>query len=412
MIQALKKNKKHIVLISAHFYPIDHIAAYRMNGFVKYLDHSQFDISVITINSDKKHLEKEYYGSNVLYVPFNNVLRMRKHTPSMPKWKHHIYSLNNKLIRFFSKSDFPGWRKNVKLELQKQNKKNKIDILISSFSPVDSHLIGLDFKSRNSHVHWIADMRDEMSLNQMIGNKERSYYREVEQEILSNADIITSVSYPILDGFKKMTNNKELKFLEIRNGYDHDFKLLNIKNKVFTFVYAGTFYGRRKPDTFFNALLDLYKSGEMKENWKIIFVGTHKNFHVPKELENKITFTKTVDNKKAIEILSQSDCSLLIHPPSKAKGIFTGKLFDYLSVKKPIRGILDKDDVAAQLIEKCSAGICADFHNTEEIKRGILAIISKWENDNEFDYNFIEIEKLHRKYQVLKLEKELINLNQ
>ena len=54
MIQALKKNKKHIVLISAHFYPIDHIAAYRMNGFVKYLDHSQFDISVITINSDKK----------------------------------------------------------------------------------------------------------------------------------------------------------------------------------------------------------------------------------------------------------------------------------------------------------------------------------------------------------------------
>ncbi|MDG2154119.1 MAG: hypothetical protein P8K10_09325 [Crocinitomicaceae bacterium] len=408
----MKKYKKHIVLITAHFYPTNHIAAYRMNGFVKYLDSSQFDISVITINSEKKYSEKEYYNSMVLYVPFNNVFRMRKHTPSMPKWKHHIYSLNNKLIRFFSKSDFPGWRKNVKEKLVILNKRKKVDVIISSFSPVDSHLIGLDFKSIISNVHWIADMRDEMSLNQMIGNKERSYYRKIEQKILSNANIISSVSNPILEGFKNLSHKKELKFLEIRNGFDHNFKLLNIKNKVFTFIYAGTFYGKRKPDSFFKALLELYKSGGIKENWKIIFIGTHKNFHIPNELENKITFTKTVDNKKAIEILSQSDCSLLIHPPSTAKGIYTGKLFDYLSVKRPILGILDKDDVAAELIEKCRAGICSDFHDIEEIKRGILTIISNWENDIEFDYNSIEIEKLHRKHQVLKLEKEIIKLNQ
>ena len=412
MTQKLKKYKKHIVLITAHFYPTNHIAAYRMNGFVKYLDSSQFDISVITINSEKKYSEKEYYNSMVLYVPFNNVFRMRKHTPSMPKWKHHIYSLNNKLIRFFSKSDFPGWRKNVKEKLVILNKRKKIDVIISSFSPVDSHLIGLDFKSIISNVHWIADMRDEMSLNQMIGNKERSYYRKIEQKILSNANIISSVSNPILEGFKNLSHKKELKFLEIRNGFDHNFKLLNIKNKVFTFIYAGTFYGKRKPDSFFKALLELYKSGGIKENWKIIFIGTHKNFHIPNELENKITFTKTVDNKKAIEILSQSDCSLLIHPPSTAKGIYTGKLFDYLSVKRPILGILDKDDVAAELIEKCRAGICSGFHDIEEIKRGILTIISNWENDIEFDYNSIEIEKLHRKHQVLKLEKEIIKLNQ
>ena len=137
-----------------------------------------------------------------------------------------------------------------------------------------------------------------------------------------------------------------------------------------------------------------------------------QEFSCSNELENKITFTKTVDNKKAIEILSQSDCSLLIHPPSNAKGIYTGKLFDYLSVKRPILGILDKDDVAAELIEKCRAGICSDFHDIEEIKRGILTIISNWENDIEFDYNSIEIEKLHRKHQVLKLEKEIIKLNQ
>ena len=67
----------------------------------------------------------------------------------MPKWKHHLFSLNNKLIRLFMKSDYPGWRKNVKIELQKLNKRKKIDVIISSFSPVDAHLIGLDFKALN-----------------------------------------------------------------------------------------------------------------------------------------------------------------------------------------------------------------------------------------------------------------------
>jgi len=410
MTQELKTNKKHIVLISAHFFPTNHIAAYRMNGFVKYLNQSQFEISVITINLENKYLNKEVWNSMVLYVPFNTVFRLRKHTPSMPKWKHHLYSINNKLIRFFSKSDFPGWRRNVNAELHKLNKSKKIDVIISSFSPVDSHLIVLDYKKTNSHIKWIADMRDEMSLNQMIGNKERSYYRDIEQKIFNNANIISSVSMPILEGFKNISHKQELKFIEIRNGFDHDCKLLNVKNKEFTFVYAGTFYGKRKPNSFFKALLELYKSEAIKENWKIIFIGTHKNFHVPIELENKITFTKTVANHKAVEILSASDCSLLIHPPSNAKGIYTGKLFDYLSVKRPILGLIDKDDVAAELIEKCRAGICSDFHNIEEIKNGILTIYSKWENDIEFDYNSLEIEKLHRKYQVSKLEKEVINL--
>ena len=98
MTQELKTNKKHIVLISAHFFPTNHIAAYRMNGFVKYLNQSQFEISVITINLENKYLNKEVWNSMVLYVPFNTVFRLRKHTPSMPKWKHHLYSINNKLI--------------------------------------------------------------------------------------------------------------------------------------------------------------------------------------------------------------------------------------------------------------------------------------------------------------------------
>ena len=43
-------------------------------------------------------------------------------------------------------------------------------------------------------------------------------------------------------------------YLEVRNGFDHELKAFDHFNPVFTFTYAGTFYGKRKPDTFFQAL--------------------------------------------------------------------------------------------------------------------------------------------------------------
>ena len=46
-------------------------------------------------------------------------------------------------------------------------------------------------------------MRDEMSQNALIDKKEKAYYVEMEQKIGKYVDVVTSVSKPILEGFKK-----------------------------------------------------------------------------------------------------------------------------------------------------------------------------------------------------------------
>ena len=385
-----------------------HIAAFRMNAFVKYFDKEYFDITVIASNESAPEGTSNFEGATVRYLGGRKWIKIRKQYQGMKRWMHHLYSLNNKLIRFFSKSDYPGWVNNIGIQLESIHQDKKINFLLTTFFPIDAHIAGLNFKVNHPKTIWVADMRDEMSMNVLIDKKEKAYFVKMEQKIGQLVDIVTSVSQPIIDGFKQNMIDSRIKFLEIRNGFDHDIISTVNFNSVFTFTYAGTFYGKRKPDTFFAALIELKKEKKLPNELKIQFLGTHENFSIPNEFKNQCIFLESVANEKAIEILIQSDCNIMIHPPSEAKGIFTGKLFDYLSVRKPILALLDKEDVAADLIEECRAGVNCDFYDIPEIKSAIIQLILCWETKQTLNYDEDRIKLLHRKDQVKKLENQLL----
>jgi len=395
----MQPSKKNLVIICAQFFPVKHIAAFRMNAFVKYWDSQNFNISVYCFGENQTQFE--YEGAKVHVLSGSKWFRLRQQIPGMPQWKHKLYSLNNRIVRYFSKQDFPGWSGNVIRKI-KENHAN-IDVLLTSFSPVDTHFAGLELKKHFPSCFWIADMRDEMSMNQMLKESDQVYYRKIEEQIGNYADLVTAVSKPILDGFESIFKTTKCQFLEIRNGFDHDVKPITVQNESFTIVYAGTFYGRRKPDVFFKALLELKSNNELPQQLKIHFIGTHHNFSIPNEFVSNIQFIPQITNEEVVGFLSSADCQLLIHPPSSAKGIFTGKLFDYLSVERPILAIVDPNDVAADLIQTCSAGYIADFNSQEEITNGIRNCIKLWSKKESLNYNHSEIQSLHRKHQVQKL---------
>jgi len=396
MIDNELQNKKILVIVCALFYPIKHIAAFRLNSIVKYWNQNNYEVKVYTYGEVNSTFE--YYGARVHTIVGSKIFRIRKQQPKMSKWKHNLYSLNNKIIRFFSKEDYPGWQRNVINLIRKEN--SKIDVLFTSFSPVDSHLIGLELKEFYKNSFWIADMRDEMSQNQMLSEIERQYYFKIERKVLVNANLITAVSAPIIEGFKRDTGLIKCDFLEVRNGFDHDIEPTEEKGEVFTFIYAGTFYGNRKPNTFFEALVELQLDGKLPNNWGIVFIGTPRNFDIPPSIESNVNFLDQMDNVEVINKLCQADCQLLIHPPSAAKGIFTGKLFDYLSVKRPILALVDPNDVAASLIKQYKSGFVCDFYSKEEIKSGILDSILVWKGELQLDFESEQIKLLHRKKQV------------
>jgi glycosyltransferase involved in cell wall biosynthesis len=120
----------------------------------------------------------------------------------------------------------------------------------------------------------------------------------------------------------------------------------------------------------------------------------------------------SVAHEKAIEIMKQSDALLLIHPKNGRKGIFTGKLFEYLATLTPIIALVNEEDVAAKLIKDANAGYVTDNANIEKIEEILIQAYDEWENKIPREFNKEIIKKHHRKEQAKRLEKcieELIN---
>jgi hypothetical protein len=86
------------------------------------------------------------------------------------------------------------------------------------------------------------------------------------------------------------------------------------------------------------------------------------------------------------------------------KGFYTGKLFEYMASLRPILALVDKDDIAAQLIRESMTGYIADSENIGEIKAALLQAYNDWREHGEFEPNIEIIKKHHRREQAKRLQ--------
>jgi hypothetical protein len=398
----LQKNNKHIVLITTWFPPRKGVAVNRMNAFVKYLDSSKYKISVITLRENNAPQFEIVNGINIFRLRNNSVLHTLQEKAGEFQIVHNLKVLWNVILTRFKTFEYLNWKELAVKKLFDLHSIEKIDLIISSYSPVEPHLVALEFCKVFPEIKWIADMRDEMSRNPYISYKQRNILKEVENKINLHASAIISVSEPILFDFLKLMPSVKY-YEEIRNGFDHNITVKNNFNDTFTISYAGTFYGLRKPTTFFQGLKNfIYKSNAKV---KLQFIGTNKNFAVPKDIKRFCKFIPMVSNQEALEMISESDANLLVLPNIGTKGVYSRKIFDYISVMKPIIAVVDSTDVAAKLILEYNAGFVADFNDITQIETAIALAYNLWKEKKLLPMNKEKIESLHIKHQIKKLEK-------
>ena len=104
------------------------------------------------------------------------------------------------------------------------------------------------------------------------------------------------------------------------------------------------------------------------------------------------------------------DANLVIHPTTQRKGVYTGKLFDYISARKPILALMDESDVAAQLIRDFDCGYICDNSNIQGIKQQILDIQLDKLNQVAKVASQTNIDSLHRSQGVDVLKKIINNI--
>jgi|TARA_B110000908_G_C10262071_1_gene460105 hypothetical protein len=400
----LQENKKHIVIISPWHSPQQSVATNRIESFAKYLNSEKFNITVLSLLKNKEPKYEKLSNYELFRYKNDSILKLPEFKSSDTKLVHKLKVVKKLvLLRLVKDVDF-RWKKNIEKKLDKLNQVEKIDLIISSFAPKSCHEIVLNFMNKNKEVKWIADMRDEMSKNPFLyDNKLKLAYEKLEKKINNQADAVTVVSAPIVNYFREIM--PDIQYIEeIRNGFDNELKIEKYSfNSAMTITYTGNFYGKKyKPDTFFEALMEC--KDVLPNEWIIKFVGTPNNFNIPREFEKNIEIIPRVPQNVAIEYMKNSDINLLIQPHVGRKGMYTGKLFDYISVKKPILAVIDDKDVGADLIREIGIGYIADFYEKEEIISAIKEAVSDWKNKKKLNFDEDKIQYLHRKYQVKKME--------
>jgi hypothetical protein len=381
-----------------------------MLAFAEFLS-EKFEVEVFCLAQEEKTIEWKP-NIRVHYSTSSEVLERLKDKTSDGAFLHKIKVGTRIIISKVIPNPLTKWQKSTLSKLKQVHSQNAFDCIISSYSPQEAHLVAIDFKKEFPTVPWVADMRDEMAANPYLDAQTKNRLLAIEKEVNKYADALTTVSEPILLDFQK-SMPKIAVFKEIRNGFNHQFKRdLNTeqRNEVFTLGYFGTFYGAIKPNFLFNALIEI-KSQKLFD-FELQLVGVHSNFIIPKEIKDNITVFEKVSYTESIEQMAETSCNILLVPKGKRKGVFTGKLFDYISVQKPVLAFVDTEDVAAKLIQDFDCGYVAEFSEIEANKKVILEAFNDWKMNELKFATFEQVQTLHRRNQVRKLAELISNLTQ
>ncbi len=397
--------RKRIALITTWYPPIASVATLRMEAFAKYLS-EDYQVVVYTLG-DEKTIDNSNDAIKVKRFPSHPLFSKIKSNTFDSKFIHKFKTAFRILLGYIIRKPLRNWTKQTTKIIIQDHLNKKFDCIISSFAPQEAHEVAVEFKKAYPETPWIADMRDEMSGNAHATETARERFAAFEKIIEQYADAITTVSLPIVKSFESKCS-KVNKIIEIQNGYNHSISPACIeKGNVLRLGYFGTFYGSRKPDTLFQAwenLLNQYPHIPIE----LHLVGAHANFNIPEKIQPYVFMHPPLPYDLAIEKMRTMHANILIHPRTEMKGVYTGKLYDYLSICRPVLGLVDKDDVAAQLIQNMHGGYVAEFSEIIEIEQCLLTMIEDWKNNNMPIPEHAKTQLLHRKEGVEKL-KNLIN---
>lgn len=437
---------KNILFIAYYYPPLGGAGVQRTLKFAKYLNRMGYKVNILTVKNDNVNVKDTTLESDSdesikifrakqkeigIINKFINKGSNPDSTQINPNSKVNANSSGNAFLKFLMKGirkfllgiytlvfipdDKIMWKNQaIKLGLD-VIKNEKIDIIISTSSPYTDHLVGYELK-KATNVKWICDFRDPWVMHHFAKYSliSKSINKRLEKKVITNTDMVISVSQPIVDDFKMSYGvTLENKLHVITNGYDEDdFEDYNINkfSNKFIITYNGTVYGKESLKNFFIAVSNLLKENKIeKDKFQIRFVGRLgreakedvDNFN---EIYNIVELISYLPHKESIKKLEESSSLLLILSSGEGcKGVYTGKIFEYLRSEREIIGIVP-DGVARDLINKTNSGYCCYPDSITEIQDAIYTSYCAWKGDKEkLIPNKEEIKKYDREIVTAKL---------
>ena len=257
--------------------------------------------------------------------------------------------------------------------------------LFSSHGPPSSHRVAAAL-SRGFALPWVADYRDLWTQSHIQSRREPLQWLETrfERSVMKKACALTTVSEPLARQLESLHNKP---VTVIPNGFDEEdyrFQPSGDRDGVFRIAYTGMIYpGKRDPSIVFQAVRRLIDAAKLAaDKIEVQFFGSDSPLILELArragVESCVRVHPRIPNQEAIRRQIEADLLLLLEwPHPSAKGVYTGKVFEYLGARRPILATGPEGGVIESLLRETQSGTlvhdaaaaAAEIERLIEVKR-------------------------------------------
>ena len=258
-------------------------------------------------------------------------------------------------------------------------RRHGIDAVLTTSPPNSVHFVGAAVK-RATGARWLADLRDSLvahphrrAESAAVRAKEK-VDAGVARLVARSADAISCVSEAIAEEVRRFEPRGRV--ATIPNGCDFDdFAGLEYRpGPRFRIPHTGSFFGKRDPRPFLQALHD---SGlDAVARFVGDFRSADREWAAELGLGDRLELIPYAPRATSLELQRDSDALLLLIPDAggRGKGVLSGKVFEYLASGRPILAAVPPDGAAAELIRETGAGVVVPPDDVEALRAALVEL--------------------------------------
>jgi len=387
-------SRKEVLMIAPAFPPRQAIGALRAAKLAKYLPRFGWEPIVIARFWEGGSSSEDLARVRVIRTAYRDRLKFFRRkssgygsgTPRQENTASHGWRTTaRKTASFWVKEclvypdEFIGWKQFALEAARELLKEEKIAVILSTSPPSTSHLVASELQHETG-LPWVADFRDLWTQNHYLRQTalRRLVERRLEKKTLATAAILVTVSRPLAEKLGRL-HNKPVEV--ITNGFDEDDYSWPLPSPTpyFSLTYTGQIYaGKRDPSHLFAAVQELLRTGVIDpRRFRIRFYGADgglvEKLAARFGVGEVVRYEGLVPYAEAIRRQRESTALLLLSwQAAEEKGVYTGKVFEYLGARRPILVIPRNEGVVDELMRETKAGIVADT------KEELIRILSEW----------------------------------
>jgi glycosyltransferase involved in cell wall biosynthesis len=267
-------------------------------------------------------------------------------------------------------------------------KDHPVDAIVSTGPPHSMHLIARGVK-RKTGIPWVADFRDpwtnidfykELRLS---GWADRKHHR-LEKSVVTEADRVVVVGNVMREEFEVIAGRA---VDVITNGYDEaDVRpqARGDRDAKFSLLHVGLLNQHRNHEAFWEALRELKAEiPGFGDDLEVRLVGkadvAATESIARHDMTAQVVMVDYLPHAEAVVQQGRAQVLLLsINNTPNARGVITGKIFEYLASGRPILCIGPTDGDAAHIIHAAQAGLVADFADKATLKAHVAHFYAQY----------------------------------